>query len=90
MSVASKECSWLESGDWKKHEKELEAASSLSQMVCIVLAMGLLLARKLLENELERRAQVRELWPPCPSCGKRLNSKGWEPRQVQTLVGVVY
>ena len=85
MSVTSNEWLKLETSDWKK----LEAAMSLSQMVCVVLVMGLLLARKLLETELERRAQQHQEWPTCPSCGKRLHSKGWEPRQLQTLVGQI-
>lgn len=89
MIVTSRERPWLESSEWEAKSDELKAASSLSQMVCIVLAMGLFVARHLLESELERRAQQREPWPLCGSCGKRLHSKGWEPRQVKTLVGTI-
>lgn len=56
-------------------------------MVLIALNLGLMLARWMLEGELERRAQEKSPWPLCVTCGKRLHSKGWEPRQMQTLVG---
>ena len=87
MSVTSREWLWLESAEWETQKQELEAASSLSCMVCVVLAMGLFVARQMLESELEGRGQRPESWPACPTCGQRLPSKGWEPRQLQTLVG---
>lgn len=87
MSVTSSEWTWLDSKEWETQKEELAEASSLSQMVYIALSLGLFVARQMLESELDRRAVQREPWPSCPSCGKGLNSKGWEPRQLQTLVG---
>jgi hypothetical protein len=87
MIVTPRELAWLDSAEFNQKQEELEAASSLSQMVCIVLGLGLMMARKILEGELKRRAEEKPLWPACRECGKRLHSKGWEGRQLQTLVG---
>lgn len=78
---------WPDSPEWDEQSEALKAASSLAQMVLIALNLGLVLARWMLAGELERRAQEKSPWPPCVSCGQRLHSKGWEPRQMQTLVG---
>lgn len=80
---------WPASPEWDEQSEALKTASSLSQMVLIALNLGLLLARWLLVGELERRAQEKSPWPLCVTCGKRLHSKGWEPRQMQTLVGTI-
>jgi hypothetical protein len=89
MTLPSNVLTKLETAEWQKYSAALQAASGLSAMVCCVLQMGLMLARWLLEGELERRAQEPQEWSACPTCGHRLNSKGWQPRQVQTLVGQV-
>lgn len=89
MTLPSNVLPKLETAEWQEHSAKLQAASSLSAMVCCVLQMGLMLARWLLEGELERRAQAPCEWSACPNCSHRLNSKGWQPRQIQTLVGLV-
>lgn len=78
---------WPDSPEWTEQSEALKTASRLPQMVLIALNLGLMLARWMLEGELERRAQEKSPWPLCVTCGKRLHSKGWEPRQMQTLVG---
>jgi hypothetical protein len=90
MTLPSKVLPKLDTASWEEQRATLQAASSLSAMVCCVLQMGLLLARWLLEAELERRAHEPCEWSNCPTCGHRLNSKGWQSRQVQTLVGQIY
>jgi hypothetical protein len=58
-------------------------------MVYAALQLGLMLARWLLETELSARASTLEPWSLCPTCGHRLQLKGWYPRQMQTLVGPI-
>jgi hypothetical protein len=89
MIVSSTKAVWPDSPDWSEQTEALKAADRLPQMVVIALNLGLLLARWLLEGELERRAKEKSPWHDCVSCGKRLHSKGWEARQMQTLVGKI-
>ncbi|MEM1279437.1 MAG: hypothetical protein AAGG53_05295 [Cyanobacteria bacterium P01_H01_bin.152] len=87
MTLPSNVLTKLDTPQWQEHIIELQAAPTLSEMVYRGLQMGLLLARWLLEGELERRAQGPIVWSTCPRCGHRLNSKGWQSRQLQTLIG---
>ena len=48
-----------------------------------------LLAVKLVENELTKRANEKTEWPACAECGGRLESKGRLPRQLDTLIGTI-
>lgn len=80
----------IASAEYQEQAKALQAAPSLSQMVCIVVQMGLFLARWLLEAELSRRAQEPVEWSTCSACGHRLHSKGWQVRQMQTRVGEIH
>ena len=90
MTVPSKLPALLSCPEFQDQAEALKVSASLSQMVCIVLQMGLLFARWLLEDELARRAQEPVVWSVCPSCGHRLHSKGWQGRQMQTLVGEIH
>lgn len=51
--------------------------------------IALWVARGLIEQELERRAQTPTQWPTCPHCGRRLRSKGFRARQLTTWVGTI-
>ena len=51
--------------------------------------IALWVARVLVEQELERRAQVPTPWPTCPHCGRRLRSKGFRTRQLTTWLGPI-
>jgi hypothetical protein len=75
--------------EWEQRCEQLRSASTLSAMVWIALQMGLWIARQLLEQELEHRAHLSIAWEPCPQCGTQLHSKGWQARQMQTLVGQI-
>jgi len=90
MTLISQLTTVLDHDEFLEQTEALKVATSLSQMVYIVLQMGLFLARWLLEDELSRRASKALVWPMCPTCGTRLHSKGWESRQMQTLVGDIY
>lgn len=79
----------LDQPEWEQRCDQFRSAATLSGMVWVALQMGLWIARQLLEQELERRAQLPIPWEPCPRCGTRLHSKGWQTRQMQTLVGQI-
>lgn len=69
--------------------QRLTTAESLSALVWIGFEIAFWLARGLIEQELERRAQAPTQWPDCPHCGRRLRSKGFRARQVTTWVGTM-
>lgn len=90
MSLTSKVKEWLEQAECQEQMKALQEASRMPEMVWHALQLGLALARWLLESELSERAQKPVAWCKCESCGRRLQSKGWQSRQMQTLVGVIH
>ena len=90
MSLSSTLSQWLERSDVQEQLTALQSVSSLPQMVYVAWQLGLMLARWLLESELSARADRPAPWSLCPSCGHRLQSKGWQPRQMQTLVGTIF
>lgn len=75
---------------WQQHLCSIRETSSLESMVWASWLLALALAKKLIEQELARRAQLPTSWTNCTKCGTRLHSKGMRPRQIQTLVGVVH
>jgi hypothetical protein len=89
MSIAPQLSDWLEQPDSQSRLASLSAATPLPAMVMVALQVGLMVARWLLETELTRRAQAPSEWPNCPHCGSRLHSKGFQRRQMQTLVGAI-
>lgn len=90
MSIASLDQVCIHQPEWTQQCKDLETAQSLSAMVWIALHMGLLVARLLVESTLSARAQQPMPWGECPTCGHRLQSKGWQPRQIETLIGKIH
>lgn len=80
---------WLEQPDSEARLATLSTATPLPAMVTVALQVALMVARWLLETELNRRAQVPQEWPNCPHCGSQLHSKGFQLRQMQTLVGAI-
>ena len=87
MSIAPNLTDWLEGPESQAHLSALSAATTLPEMVMVALQVGLMVARWLLETELMRRAHRPQDWGQCPHCGRRLHSKGFQQRQMQTLVG---
>jgi hypothetical protein len=59
-------------------------------MVWVSLQMGLWLARSIIEAELKRRSNLAVEWPKCEECGRKMQSKGWRERQIETIVGVIH
>jgi hypothetical protein len=89
MSIAHRLGEKLEQPDVQARLLPLTTAQSLAGMVLVALEVGLMIARWVLENELARRAEAPQVWPHCPHCGSRLHSKGFQSRQMETLVGAI-
>lgn len=89
MIIAPQLKDWLEQPDRQACLSTLSTATTLPALVMAALHIGLMVARWLLEWELERRAQASQPWPTCPHCGSRLHSKGFQGRRMQTLVGTI-
>lgn len=58
-------------------------------MVWSALQASLWLGRFIVQSKLHRRAQVTTAWPTCPKCGKKLQSKGFQGRQLKTMIGTL-
>ena len=78
-----------ESREWQSVWEQFEQAERFPALVCSALQLGLLFARWVLSTALHERAQSPQGWPTCEQCGQRLRSKGFRPRQLTTLIGVV-
>jgi hypothetical protein len=75
--------------EWLEQCQCLRGAESLAAMVWVALQMGLWLARGVLEAELKRRSNLPVEWPKCQECGRKMQSKGWRTRQMETMVGKI-
>lgn len=69
--------------------EKLQTSLTLASLVLAAWQMGLWFARKLVEQQLQERAQVPQVWSDCVTCGSRLESKGFVQRRMLTLVGWV-
>ena len=67
--------------------EKIRKAKTLAKMVLNALQLAFLLAIKIVETNLCERAQTPTEWPNCPECGRRLNSKGFVPRQITSIIG---
>ena len=67
----------------------IENASTLTLLVLSAWHLVRVLAVKIVEEVLTERAQRPTQWADCPKCGKRLHSKGFIPRQLTSLIGVI-
>ena len=69
--------------------EKIKNASSLALLVLAALQLGRAVAVKVAEEVLNERGQSPTKWPPCPVCGKKIESKGLAPREMITLIGWV-
>jgi hypothetical protein len=76
--------------EWLEQCQYLRGAESLPAMVWISLQMCLLIARGIIEAELKRRSNLAVEWPKCEECGRKMQSKGWRTRQMETIVGIIH
>jgi len=70
--------------------EQVPQAATLTALVVAVWQVARLLACRLLEHELTRRAAQPATPGPCPQCGQRRQSKGQRPRQITTLLGTLH
>ena len=70
--------------------EEVENATTLSLMLVAAWHLAYALVVQLVECELTERAQKKTVWENCPICGRRLESKGFEPRQITSLLGIIH
>jgi hypothetical protein len=66
--------------------ERLPHAATLTALVAAAWQVARVLACRLLEHELSRRATQPTSPGTCPQCGQRRQSKGRLPRQITTLV----
>lgn len=69
--------------------EKLRTSLTLTSLVLAAWQLGLWFARKLVEQQLQERAQAPQAWSHCSTCGRRLESKGFVNRRMLTLVGWV-
>jgi hypothetical protein len=67
----------------------VEQAPSLALLLVAAWQLARTLTLRLVESVLALRAHQPAAWSLCPHCGARLQSKGFIPRQILTLVGVI-
>jgi len=67
----------------------VEQAPSLALMLVAAWQLARTLTVRLVESVLAQRARQPTAWPLCPRCGTRLQSHGFVPRQIRSLVGVI-
>ncbi len=73
--------------EWQTMFDELEKATTLSLLIIAAWQLARVLTVKIVEEMLTGRAQAKTEWEPCPQCGKRLQSKGFKPRQIKSFIG---
>ena len=65
----------------------VEETHTLTALLLAVWPLARTLAIHIVESVLAARAQAPTCWPPCPTCGTPLQSKGFATRQVISLFG---
>lgn len=73
--------------EWQAQFDELENAPTLSLLIMVAWQLARVLAVRLVEETLRKRAQEKTEWELCPKCGKRIQSKGFKPRQIKSIIG---
>jgi len=77
------------SPEWQTQFDELENAPTLALLIMAAWQLARVLAVRLVEEILTKRAQVKTEWEVCPKCGKRLQSKGFKPRRIKSIIGEI-
>jgi hypothetical protein len=67
----------------------VENATTLTQIIATTWRLACIVAIQVIEEVIVERAQGKTEWPTCLRCGERLHSKGFIPRQITTLMGVI-
>jgi len=64
-------------------------STTLSKLILNVMQLAFTFSRSLIEFELTRRAKEKTIWGHCPKCGSKLESRGFLPRTLYTLIGSI-
>lgn len=75
--------------EWQQLCKAMKITVSLSAIIITAWKMGLWLAKVIVEQQLQERADTPVAWGTCSMCKTQLVSKGFVSRQMLTLIGVV-
>lgn len=75
---------------WQEHISAIEQAVTFSALMGAAWELASYLTIWLVEAVLAQRAQQSTPWPHCPGCGKTLESKGMQPRQLKTMWGTIH
>jgi hypothetical protein len=67
----------------------VEDAASLTGLILAAWQVARVLTVHLVEAVLAERASQPTTWPPCPTCGASLRSKGFASRQIISLCGPI-
>ena len=68
----------------------IETSSTLMLLIMSAWHLARALAVRLVEEVLTERSQIPTQWPDCPKCGRRLHSKGFVRRQINSLIGIIH
>ena len=68
---------------------DLGNAETLKQIVSCAFGYAFVISAIIVEETLNDRAKAMDERKACPECGSMLESKGFEPRRIRTLIGVV-
>jgi hypothetical protein len=90
MNLHHLENLYPEQPHWKSSCEKLQKAVTMPELVASALRIGLLFARLSVEQELKNRAEIPTIWPSCPNCQGSIRSKGFRPRQMETLIGSIH
>ncbi len=75
--------------EWQTPFDELENAATLSLLIMAGWQLARMLAVELVEEMLAKRAAEKTEWECCEKCGRRLQSKGFKPRRLKSIIGVI-
>lgn len=69
---------------------DISGATTLSLMIIVAWQLARIMAVQLVEEMLAKRAQAKTEWGTCPKCGKRIQSKGFANRQINSVIGIIH
>ena len=73
----------------QKKLEEAQNAASLSMIIMTVYELGRMFMVMVVEEIVAKRAKEKTKWPNCKKCGKRLESKGFAERQIESILGTI-
>lgn len=73
----------------QKTVEGMHNAATLSLMIMLAWQLSRLLAVSLVEEILNSRSQAPTEWGHCQECGRKLQSKGWAPREIKSVIGLI-